>query len=44
MIHNLFYGWKGDKLDEILETYTNEESQLREAAEILNSKESIKDA
>jgi len=44
VIHNLFYGWKGDRLDKILDTNTKEENLLKEAADILNSEESIKDA
>lgn len=42
VIHNFFYGWKGDRLIEILDMHTKDEKLLKEAVDILNSEESIK--
>ncbi len=42
VIHNFFYGWKGDRLVEILDMHTKDEKLLKEAVDILNSEESIK--
>ena len=42
VIHNYYYGWKGDRLVEILDMHTTDEKLLREAVDILNSEESIK--
>lgn len=42
VIHNYYYGWKGDRLVEILDMHTTDEKLLREAVDILNSEDSIK--
>ena len=35
VIHSFFYGWKGDRLVEILDMQTEDETLLREAVAIL---------
>ena len=41
VIHSYFYGWKGDRLIEILDMHTQDETLLKEAVEILQSEDSI---
>jgi geranylgeranyl pyrophosphate synthase len=35
VIHNYYYGWKGDRLVDILDMHTKDEVYLKEAVEIL---------
>lgn len=35
VIHSYYYGWKGDRLVEILDMHTTDETLLKEAVEIL---------
>jgi hypothetical protein len=35
IIHAFYYGWKGDRLLEILDMHTSEEALLKEAVSIL---------
>ena len=41
VIHSYFYGWKGDRLLEILDMKTSDEDLHKEAIEILRSDEAI---
>ena len=41
VIHSYFYGWKGDRLLEILNMKTKDESLHKEAIEILKADEAI---
>ena len=41
VIHSYYYGWKGDRLIEILDMHTQDETLLKEAVEILQSEDSI---
>lgn len=42
VIHSYYYGWKGDRLVEILDMHTTDEALLKEAVEILQAEDSIK--
>jgi len=41
VIHAYFYGWKGDRLIDILDMHTDDETLLREAVGILENEGSI---
>ena len=41
VIHSYYYGWKGDRLLEILNMKTNDETLHREAIQILREDEAI---
>lgn len=41
VIHSYYYGWKGDRLLEILNMKTSDEALHKEAVEILQSDEAV---
>jgi geranylgeranyl pyrophosphate synthase len=41
VIHTYFYGWKGDRLVDILDMHTDDETLLKEAVEIMINEGSI---
>jgi len=41
VIHSYFYGWKGDRLLEILDMKTSDEELHKEAVEILKEDEAV---
>ena len=41
VIHAYFYGWKGDRLVDILDMHTDDETLLKEAVQILQNEGSI---